>query len=228
MTLNFPTVTNPTDIATRAANSKVNTSQSSGGSFLKMDFDTGEWTSGVDGDDCTGELVIIHTESIAHGWIAWADNSPHKSFVPFDEDLPIKPQPLTDGRGKVKDFQEARRIIGAFADDGEMVSYENNSIGAVKGVSTLLAQALAKAGDGTPFYFPKVKLGSENYPGKGERSGKLNHNPVFEIVAWCDNDGNAEGEAPAQVEGPSDEAKAETEAPTEEPKKRQRRKKNAG
>ena len=234
---NFPAVANPTDMAARLANSKVNTNQATGGAFLKFDFNTGEFSAGRDNDDVTDELVLINTQLISHGWIAWADNKAQKLFRPFDEDLPIQPAPLTDSRGKTKDFSEARLMVGAFVDDGEMFTYENNSYGCVKGVSTLLSAILAKATDGTANYYPKVKLTSESYAGSGERSGKTNFNPIFEVVAWCDIDGNEEGEAPAQIAAepaevePEVEPEVETEtmpeAEAEAPQPRQRRKRKA-
>ena len=117
---------------------------------------------------------------------------------------------------------EARSFQGALVDDGEMLAFDTNSYGGRKGIDVLLGKIKAHSAVGSKHLYPKVKLTSESYANK-KRGGKLTHNPVFELVAWCDQEGNEEGDTPEQVEDQT----AEAEAPVEEPKKRQRRKKKA-
>lgn len=238
MTYNFPAVASSTSMAERMANSKIGNSPGGGGgegSYLKMDFNTGDFSLGKDNDDVTDEIVLIHSSLIAHGWAAWVDNKPQKVFRPFDEDLPPEPEALVDSRGNVKPFKQARLLVGAF-DDGEMFTYDNNSVGCEHGVDDLAAAIRAKSADLTEFWCPKVRLTSKSYPGTGERSGKLNYEPRFEVIAWCDIDGNEEGKAPAQIAADPDpdpvvEPEVETdvapEAEVEAPKPRQRRKRKA-
>jgi hypothetical protein len=215
MTTNFPTVMNPTDLSTALAQSQVQeTTGLAGVSFLKIDFESGEWLLGQDNDIVSNEEILVNTTTIEHGWILWSGNRPQKTFARFQHPLPQQMEPIGD------DFpSEARSFQGALVDDGEPLAFDTNSYGGRKGVDVLLGKIKAHSAEGSKFLFPKVKLTSESYANK-KRGGKLTYNPVFEIVAWCDIDGNEEGEAPAQVEA---QPEPEAEAPAE-PKKRQRRK----
>jgi len=218
MTTNFPTVMNPTDLASALAGSQVQeTTGLAGFSFLKIDFESGEWLLGQDAELVTDELILVNTTTIQHGFILWSGGRPNKSFVGFTQPLP---QPM-EAIGE--DYpSEARSFQGALVDDGEPLAFDTNSYGGRKGIDVLLGKIKAHSAEGSKHLFPKVKLTSESYANK-KRGGKLTYNPVFEIVAWCDNDGNEEGEAPAQVE---DKSETEAEAPAE-PKQRQRRKQSA-
>jgi hypothetical protein len=220
MTTNFPAVMNPTDLSTALAQSQVQeTTGLAGFSFLKMDFESGEWLLGQDADIVTDEEILVNTTTIQHGWILWSGGRPNKSFVGFTQPLPQPMEAIGEDQPS-----EARSFQGALIDDGTMLAYDVNSYGGRKGIDVLLGKIKAHSAEGSKFLFPKVKLASESYANK-KRGGKLTFNPVFEIIAWCDNDGNEEGEAPAQVEGPADPG-AEVEAnPEPETKKRQRRKK---
>lgn len=218
MTTNFPTVMNPTDLSSALEQSQVQeTTGLAGFSFLKIDFESGEWFLGQDAEIVTDFEILVNTTTIQHGWILWSGGRPQKSFVGFTQPLPQAMEPIGD------DFpSEARSFQGALIDDGEPLAFDTNSYGGRKGIDVLLGKIKAHSAEGSKFLFPKVKLTSESYANK-KRGGKLTYNPVFEIVAWCDNDGNEEGEAPAQVEDKSD---VKAEAPAE-PKKRQRRKQSA-
>jgi hypothetical protein len=209
---------NPTDLSTALAQSQVQeTTGLAGFSFLKMDFESGEWLLGQDAEIVSGELVLVNTTTIQHGWILWSGGRPNKSFAGFQHPLPA---PM-DSIGE--DYpSEARSFQGALVDDGEPLAFDTNSYGGRKGIDVLLGKIKAHSAEGSKHLFPKVKLTSESYANK-KRGGKLTYNPVFEIVTWCDTDGNEEGEAPAQVE---DKSETEAEAPAE-PKKRQRRKQSA-
>jgi len=218
MTTNFPTVMNPTDLSTALAQSQVReTTGLAGFSFLKMDFESGEWLLGQNADIVTDEEILVNTASIQHGWILWSGNRPNKTFTAFDQPLPQPMESIGDDHPS-----EARSFQGALIDDGEPLAFDTNSYGGRKGIDVLLGKIKAHSAEGSKFLFPKVKLTSESYENK-KRGGKLTYNPVFEIVAWCDDEGTEEGEAPAQVEA-KPEVGVEVSA---EPKKRQRRKKSA-
>ena len=218
MTTNFPSVMNPTDLASALAGSQVQeTTGLAGFSFLKIDFESGEWLLGQDAEIVTDEEILVNTTTIQHGWILWSGGRPNKSFVGFTQPLPQPMEAIGD------DYpSEARSLQGALIDDGEPLAFDTNSYGGRKGIDVLLGKIKAHSAEGSTFLYPRVKLTSESYANK-KRGGKLTFNPVFEIVAWCDTDGNEEGEAPAQVE---DKSETEAEAPAE-PKKRQRRKQSA-
>jgi hypothetical protein len=218
MTTNFPSVMNPTDLSTALAQSQVQeTTGLAGFSFLKIDFETGEWFLGQDAEIVSDELVLVNTTTIQHGWILWSGGRPNKSFVGFSQPLPQPMEAIGDDHPS-----EARSFQGALIDDGEPLAFDTNSYGGRKGIDVLLGKIKAHSAEGSKHLFPKVKLTSESYANK-KRGGKLTFNPVFEIVAWCDQDGNEEGEAPARVEA---QPEPEAEAPAE-PKKRQRRQKKS-
>jgi len=211
MTTNFPTVMNPTDLTAALAGSQIQeTTGLAGFSFLKMDFESGEWLLGQDGDIVTNEEVLINTTTIQHGWILWSGGRPNKAFVGFTQPLPPPMEAIGD------DYpSEARSLQGALVDDGEMLAFDTNSYGGRKGVDVLLGKIKAHSAEGSQFLYPKVKLTSESYANK-KRGGKLTYNPMFEI------EGNEEGEPVEQIAAQPEEAEAEVEAP----KKRQRRKRD--
>ena len=222
----FPTVMNPTDLAAALGQSQVQETQAGGFSFPKMSFDTGEWACGQDGDDVSDEEIIVNTTTIRHGWILWSGGRPKKILVPFTDELPPAMAAITNPKGDVDEPMEARGFEAAFADDGEMLSFDTNSYGGRKGIDVLLGKIKAKAAEGGQHLYPKVKLTSDSYVGTGMRAGKTNYNPLFEIVGWCDESGDEEGEAPAKIT----KAKAKPEEVKEEkaePVKRQRRQRNA-
>lgn len=218
MTTNFPTVMNVTDLSTALAQSQVQATQGLAGfSFLKMDFESGEWLLGPDSDIVTDEEILVNTTTIQHGWILWSGGRPNKSFVGFTQPLPVQMESIGD------DYpSEGRSFQAALVDDGEMLAFDTNSYGGRKGVDVLLGKIKAHAAEGSQFLYPNVKLTSESYANK-KRGGKLTYNPVFEIVAWCDEEGNEEGKKAAQVEDKTEEAAEETtadEAPTRQRRKR--------
>ncbi len=224
MTTNFPTVMNVNDLAGALQNSQVKeTTGLAGFSFMKMDFETGEWLIGQDSDIVTDELILVNTTTIQHGWILWSGGRPEKLMVGFTQPLPPAMASIDDDHPS-----EGRSLQAAIIDDGEMVAFDTNSYGGRKGVDVLLGKIKAHAAEGSQHLYPKVKLTSESYANK-KRGGKLTYNPVFEVVAWCNEEGDEEGEPATKIEGPSEEAKAETadpvsEEPAKEAPKRQRRK----
>ena len=227
MTTNFPTVMNANALSAALANSKVKETQGLAGfSFLKIDFESGEWTVGQDSDIVTDEEVLVNTTTIQHGWILWSGGCPNKVFANFTHPLPM-PMPAI-GEDKPA---EGRSFQAAFVDNGDMVAFDTNSYGGRKGVDVLLGKIKAHAADGSQHLYPRVKLTSESYANT-KRGGKMTYNPVFEVVAWCNEEGDEEGEPATKIEGPSEEAKAETadpvsEEPAKEAPKRQRRKRKA-
>lgn len=218
MTTNFPTVMPTNDLATALSQSQVQqTNENAGMSFLKMDFETGEWLLGQSQSIVTDEEILIFTDSIGHGWILWSGGRPQKHMVRFNQPLPAPMAAVgTDTPSEGRTFQ------AVMMDDQEQIAFDTNSYGGRKGVDALLAAIKTHAAEESEFLYPKVKLTSESYANK-QRGGKLVYNPVFQILAWCKPDGTEEGGKVAQVED-------KTKAPAaEEALTRQRRssKKNA-
>jgi hypothetical protein len=221
---NFPTIAGFSGTLGDALGaSKIGPPQIGGVDYLKIDFETGNWLCGQEGDDVSGDLVIINTNSIQHGWITWSGQRPHKMFVSFVQELPMAPAPIGQDMP-----DEARSMCGSFADDGGPFQFDTSSYGGRKGVDVLLAEIKAHAATGSQHLYPKCKLSNESYANK-QRGGKLVFNPVFEVVAWCDVDGNEEGGKAKAVT--KQETKAEPAAETEpeavdapaEPVRRRRR-----
>ena len=209
---NFPTVMNKSDLTDALASSKIQeTANNVGVSFLKMDFESGEWLLGQSNDIVTDEEVHILTDSIQHGWILWSGGRPNKSFVRFNQPLPQAMESIGEDVPA-----EARSFQGALVDNGDMLSFDTNSYGGRKGVDTLLGAIKSHAAEGSQFLYPKIKLSSESYANK-KRGGKLTYNPLFEIVSWFDENGVEESGAAPQVE---DKA---VDADDDEPDQRQRR-----
>lgn len=226
MATNFPTVINVTDLASALAGSQVQeTTGVAGVSFLKMDFESGDWLLGQDADIVTDDLILVNTTTIQHGWILWSGGRPNKSFVSFNQPLPQPMEAIGD------DYpSEARSFEGALIDDAEPLAFQTNSYGGRKSINVLLGKIKAHSGGDSKFLYPKVKLTSESYTNT-KRGGKLTYNPVFEIVAWCNEDGDEEGETPEQIAdagAANDPTETTTEAPAEDtPAPRQRRKRKS-
>jgi len=216
---NFPTVMNPTDLASALSQSQVQETSSTGGfSFLKCDFESGEWAMGQNADDVTGEEVLINTASFKHGWTLWSGGRPQKLMVPFTQALPMQMDSIGEDHPS-----EARSVEGAMIDDQEPVLFDTNSYGGRKGMDVLLGHVKAKAATGSEYLYPKVKLSSESYANK-KRGGKTTYNPVLEILSWCDQDGNEEGEPAAKV---TDQSEPELPLEEEAPKRQRRKRKTA-
>lgn len=185
--MNFPSVIDPNDLASALVNSKVTEAAPTAGmAFLKMSFETGEWTLGQD-EDVTGEEILVNVASIKHGWILWSGGRPNKAMVTFNQDLPM---PM-DGIGA--DYpSEARSFEGATFDDGNALQFDTSSYGGRKGVDKMLSEIKTNAAEGSEYLYPRVKLSSESYI-NAKRGGKPTFNPRFEVLEWCDRDGKSAG-----------------------------------
>jgi hypothetical protein len=104
----------------------------------------------------------------------------------------------------------------------------------VSGVDLLFGQIRAHSAEGSKYLFPLVTLDSERYHStkvmKDAAGDQWVYNCVFNIVSWCNQDGEKEGEpAPvvedqtAQATEPAPSPSTETEPPANQPKRRQRR-----
>ncbi len=208
----FPsTQQSATNLAAALVDSKVNsTSSNAGKAFLKFAFQTGEFAFGRDQIDITGEEIVINTYSIQHGWTLWVNGTPQKELVPFTQDLPF---PMDAQQGNTP--SEARAFEARFVDDEETILvFETNSYGGRSGVDKLLNEVRGRALSGeTVFLFPKIKLTSTSYKSK---QGSTIHNPVFEVVAWVNQEGETE-EVTSTIEDNS------VEVTEEAPKTRRRR-----
>jgi len=233
MSTNFPTVMKRNELAQALQQSQVTeTNANSGGSeFIRFDFESGEFDVGRERDDITGDEVLVNTASIKHGWILWSGGRPTKSFVPFNQAIPVAPEPVFKGKNQngQDEFDypsEGRSFEGALYEDGQMVQFDTSSYGGRKGIDTLLGHIKQKAALGGDYLYPLVQLTSESYA-NAKRGGKLTFNPVFKIVAWCNEDGEKEPEQ-AEAIAAQPEQQGDEEPVAEEQPKRRRRKAAAG
>lgn len=213
----FPTTTTSiSELATALAVTPIPSTASGGdGGFLKFDYKTGEWDFGKAGDDVSNEEILVNSFTLEHGWVIWSGGVPSKSMASFRDPVPPAPAPIG------KDYpKEAVGFTGAF-NDGLAFQFDSSSYGGRKGWDALRTalNARAVANPGSEYLFPKCTLASESY--NHAQYGIL-FNPVFEIVAWCNVDGDVEAEpAPVIEETPA----PEPDAPA--PKTRRRRRTTA-
>ena len=217
----FPVVMSANDLTDALSHSQVQeTSQVGGVSFLKMDFETGDWLIGQEQEEVTGDEILVNTPTICHGWILWSGGKPQKSMVGFVHPLPAPmPSVGTDSPSEGRSFQ------GALIDDGSPLAFDTNSYGGRKGVDKLLGEIKAHAASGSKHLYPKCKLSSESYANK-QRGGKMVFNPVFEIIAWCDENGDEESGL-AHLEGETVDIVDEKPAEAEKQKRQRRKRKSA-
>jgi len=197
----FPTTANSaTNLASMLAETKVTESTNAAGkAFMKFDFKSGDFAFGRDGEDITGETIVINTYSIQHGWTLWVNGSPKKVSAPFNEELP-EPMPSVDGN----DPTESRSFEARFEDDPDTILvFDSNSHGGRTGVNKVLEQIRARAISGeTEYLFPRVKLDSDSYKAK---QGATVHNPIFTVVGWINAEGT-EQVSTAKLEEVQDDA----------------------
>lgn len=199
--MKFPSIIEPNKLASALQNSQVQQTSSGGGgqSFVRFDFETGEFSHGRHQEDLTGVDILVNTSTYRHGWVLWVGGRPTKVSVPFTEELP---QPMANVG---EDYpSEMRGFDAALMDDGTQLAFETSSYGGRKGADVLLGEIKAKAATGSAYLYPLVTLTSESYP-NAKRGGRLTYNPVFEVVGWFDQEGNEEGGTPALVEDRADE-----------------------
>ena len=232
----FPSVENSTsDLSTLLTKSKVAKTQTGEGgkSFMRFDFESGDYQFGKEGEDITGEEIVVNTMSFMHGWTLWSNGKPTKKEVHFTEELPV----AMDGIGADQP-SESRSFEARFSDDADTILvFNTTSYGGKKGADSLLdAIMLKSAGGEAQYLYPVVTLTSESYA-NAKRGGKLTYNPTFAVKDWMDAEGNLES-ATAKLDKPKRKTKKaapveeieeieeieEVEEVEEAPKKRRRKK----
>jgi len=189
------------------------------GGILRFNGKTGEWSLGQEDIDVAGEELLIHTGSLSHGFIRWGEELPVTAYSLVTLPQPERPPSFVgiddEGRPKTYHAQEARRFFGKFIDDelGQF-TFETGSMGGVQRVDELMDEIFLRAQDDTTYLFPRVRLSSDHYK---RSTGKV-YKPVFEVLAWCDENGNprtldkklAAPEVADDVDDTEDEAPAKT------------------
>jgi len=215
----FPTTQNSaTDLQAMLSASKVNQEPESlgGKAFLSYSGKMGKYSFGKDKENITGDVIVVNTPTLRHGWALWVDKSCTSKYVSFVHDLPAAPQEEPNKQGKMQSPAEARGFDAAFLDDKEtIISFETSTMGGRKAVDSVLNALKVKSASGEAnFLFPVITLNENSYEGN---NGTV-YNPVFKITDWMDQEGNLES-GTAKLASPAEE-EAEEEA---QPKRRTRR-----
>ena len=185
--------------------------------FLKFGKD-GQWTIGQANTNVTDQRVMFNTLSIEMGYVCWTTYNDRKNEL-----LGEKTLLLTDGDVDLNTLDDhgfpwkpINKVAGRFLDSdmkGEEFSFGTSSYGGLKamdGVLELIQERYASGEDA--YVFPVVKLSSNSY--QHAKWGKT-YEPILDVVAWADLDGNLEGEVKARVPYRETESEAAPEAAPE-------------
>ena len=231
----LPAMRSTTSLADAGSHSQVQQTNTSGGTvFCKFGAYDGSFLFGRDAEDISGETVMVHTDSMAHGWTCWSDGQPEKFLVNFTESLPPRPAPITGtridpktGQPEINYYTECRALMFV-TDDGINTILEGNSHGIRSGFDDLLMKIKQRAADpaNAEYLYPKVVLKSTSYENKYKK-GEHIYNPVFEVVSWCNVEGVAQEEvakiAPTRKKVEEDDVPFDLEPEKAKPVRRRKR-----
>ena len=229
---NFPTTQAiGSDLQAALNQSKVQETRTGGVQHMKFgSLQDGGWTCGANADDVSDAEMLVNTQSLRHGWHHWCDGALTETMVSFVAGLPVEPEPIKDKNGKIQQATEAREIQGMIFDEDDEsfpAQYAASSFGARAAVDGLFNAIRARAATEAEFLYPLIKLTNTGEPYENKyKAGEMVHNPQFEILAWCNMDGDEQGEAAPQVAAPVEEEPIAEEAvqETAEPVRKRRRK----
>lgn len=190
---------NVANLAEAVKEAKFEPSSTGGDSiFCKFDYQTGDYLLGRELIDIKGEEVVVHTDSIAVGWICWSGGKATKNLVSFTEGLPPQPAPIGNDN-----YSEARAIMFKTT-EGEQAILEGNSYGIRSGIDALIKAIKNRALDpaNANYLYPRVTLSSNSYK---HSQGNTIYNTQFDVVGWCNANGELQGDtAIADSSGKSD------------------------
>ena len=207
---NMPAVSSNTSaLQSMFKQSKVDETAGGGLSFLKFDSKRlGLFLFGAAGEDVTDETIAIDISTWKHGQIQWHNKKCQRRMVPVHHDMPEPFEPIeyTDAKGKpaVDESDEGRSFEFTFI-DGTRGLYEVSTFGGRKAIDAVYTQIVARATNNSPFIYPHVKLVTSSYQ---HTQWGLVYEPVLEVVAWYDDQGNLESAASAKLAAPAAEKKA--------------------
>jgi pyruvate/2-oxoglutarate dehydrogenase complex dihydrolipoamide acyltransferase (E2) component len=93
---------------------------------------------------------------------------------------------------------------------------ELSSYGGKKAFAQLIEAIKQQAVKSPAYLFPLISLSSESY--RNKKHGTTIFNPIFEVVGWCNEAGNQQGEAAQALAAPEPApAAAPAPAPAAEP-----------
>jgi len=196
----FPTTANNTDelVNSFAKDAQANhvSSAQSRVDYLKFSGKTGRWEMGKDEEDFEGAELFINTLAAEHGYVRWGVKPPMKTHTKRTSPMPAAMEPFdgVDSKGEPKTYyaQPSRILSGTTSDDEcDPFILELGSQGGVENVDKLWAEIMVKAAS-SHYFFPVVRLSNEYWT---HSEGKV-FKPVFEVVEWCNVEGEAENATP--------------------------------
>jgi hypothetical protein len=175
-----------------------------GKDLIKLDKASGLWGIGqADEPMQVGSQWWINILSICHGYVNWSDYKGTKKnerlgeiMVPMSSPKPPKPGPIDGFPFKEQRSFEAICLNGE--DQDREVQFKNGSVGTLKAFKKLEDAIKIQLRNDRAHPCPVIVFKSEKY--KHGDYGWI-QNPIFEIVAWADLQGNIreDDDAPAPV-----------------------------
>lgn len=182
-------------------------STSDGGKPLLRLVGEGDWVFGQTNEEVQqGSHWAVNMLTLQRGWCCWSDGKLLGQVMDsIQVPRPPCPPPIN---GKSFDEQYSMELTCISGDDaGQPVLYKNNSRGFKIAFADLMSKVRARYASEKVSYWPIVELKQSNYWHK--KYNKTIYDPILDVVAWADADGNIAGQAPkAAVAGPAKAAAA--------------------
>jgi hypothetical protein len=174
------------------AESRSTTVLSGGANLLRM-MKSGEWVFGMENLEVQeGSLWALNIMTIMHGWCCWTENSGNTKntmagevMVSMLDHKPPMPPPVDGFPYKDQRSFELRCMNGE--DEGTQVLHKILSIGGIRACDGLLAEIQKQLRKDHTRPCPVLALGHDHYD--HPKWGRI-YTPVYQVVDWCDLDGN--------------------------------------
>jgi len=162
-----------------------------------------------------GSRWAVNLASMCRGWVCWIDGE-LQGQVMASVQAPRLPQPApVNGTAYAEQFGfDIVCLTGT--DKGVNAQYKNNSYGFKKAFDQLCSDIASRYVTDQRYYWPILTFTAESYDHK--RYGEI-WNPIFNVVAWADAEGNIAGQAKTAI----DDAPAADAAPAKPVAKRSRK-----
>jgi len=184
--------------------SQATTAVAGGGKdLIKLDKASGTWGIGqADEPMQIGSHWWVNLLSVCHGFVCWSDYQGKRKnerlgeiMAPMSSPKPAKPNPIDNFPFTEQRSFEAICLNGE--DEGREVQFKNGSVGTMKAMKKLEDAIKLQLRKDRAHPCPVIEFKSESY--KHGDYGRI-QNPIFEIVAWADLQGNIAGEEDDAVE----------------------------
>ncbi len=134
------------------------------------------------------EVWVVDVTSFEEGWVCWkGGQSPSSRMsniytgVPVDQPDPEELGPFD--RAKGDGWYQGKAMVLKSCDENQQGYFKINSVSGVSAMAELIGKFSERAQAGLPCW-PVITLGIEEF----ESQGFKNFKPVFDVLAWLDND----------------------------------------